>query len=227
MLESIKNLTWDAVENTAYEAFNVGGLEGEVDWLRKAWAILEEAGITSYSRESERQEKSIYFLSLVGIYLDFCSVAYEIGIDININYCYSLCAERLGINMAAFTKDKLIDFLEVIRERLTELEPDEIFRREEFEECKKEFFEEFFEESLREMVDQSREIILPKLFNGFEGKSAFFLSLYRHTKESMGYENDDDDDDDEYQREDDDDILNNLRNGKAFTWVMEDCYPYQ
>jgi len=228
MLESIKNLTWDAVENTAYEAFDVGGLEGDIDWLRKAWAILEEAGLTSYSRESERQEKSIYFLSLVGIYLDFCSVADEIFIDININYCYSLCAESLGINMAAFSKDKLIEFLEVITQTLAELEQDEIFGLEDFEQCKK----DFFEESLREIVDQARKIILPKLFNGLEGKSAFFLSLYRSTKEAMGYNNydnedeDEDDDDDDNEQEDDDEILNNLRNGKAFYWIMDECYPY-
>lgn len=224
MLESIKNLTWDAVKNTTYHAFYVGELEGEEeinDWLKKAGAILEEAGIISYSRESERQEKSIYFLSLVGIYLDFCRVAFEDNcVEFDINHCYSLCAESLEINMAAFSKDKLIEFLEVIKKALAELEQDEIFGTEEFEECEKDFFEEY----LREMVDQARKIILPKLFNGFEGKSAFFLSLYRSTKEAMGYNNDDDD---EYEQEEDDDILNNLRNGKAFMWVMDDCYPYQ
>jgi hypothetical protein len=227
MLEPIKNLTWDAVENTAYEAFNVAGLEEETDWLRKAWAILEEAGITSYSRESERQEKSIYFLSLVGIYLDFCSVAFdEICMDIDINYCYSLCAESLGINMAAFSKDKLIEFLEVITKTLAELEQDEIFGLEDFEQCKK----DFFEESLREIVDEAREIILPKLFNGLGGKSAFFLSIYRGTKEAMGYNDYDNEDDEEYEedeQEDDDEILNNLTNAKAFNWVVnEECDPY-
>jgi hypothetical protein len=221
MVESTQKVTWDDIKDTAKEVFNVWVLQSEINWAKEAWAILEQAGITSYSTEIERQEKLIYFLALAGIYLDFCCVAFEECIE----YDYLEWTSSLGIEMAAFSKYKIIDFIKFIEQELIQMDRSVTFSIENFEENKK----YFFEENLQEIVDESRRVIFPKILNGFGGEPGLFVSLYKTTINEYNHDNRDNDDDDyEDDYETDEEILNDLTNNKleAYNWITEGCFPY-
>ncbi len=237
MENNSKLISWDEVKLTAEEAFDIWVGQPEINWAKKAWEIIGEAGLTSYSNECEYQERMIYFLALAGVYRDFCCAAF----DECVGYNYAEWAESLGIKIAALSKDKIIEFIDSIEEHLTELDEEGIFGIENFKEKEK----EFIEDHLEGIANDARKVIVPELLRGFGDDSGLFVSFWKSTKKENeacqstskiddedDYYEDNEDEDDYYEDdyyETDEDILNTLTPNKeqAFMWITEGCYPYQ
>jgi hypothetical protein len=89
-------LTWSDVAGAAEEAFagfRQPGLEiGASDWAYQAWDTLIQAGLATFSTETERCQVIIRFLAFAGFYLEFCKVAWKENVKAN----YYSWVEALG-----------------------------------------------------------------------------------------------------------------------------------
>jgi len=70
-------LRWEDVAAAASEAFDVWTHKRELAWAKLAWERLSASNLVAYSNEIERHEAAILFLALVGLYRDFCAIAWE------------------------------------------------------------------------------------------------------------------------------------------------------
>ena len=68
---------WNDVAGAAEVAFDVWADQPELRWAKRAWRILEVAGLTAYSDEFSRAAVLCRFLVLARLYHDFCDVAWE------------------------------------------------------------------------------------------------------------------------------------------------------
>ena len=199
-------LTWSDVAGAAEEAFagfRQPGLEkGASDWAYQAWDTLIQAGLATFSTETERCQVIIRFLALAGFYLEFCKVAWKENVKAN----YSSWVEALGF----------IHYYAIhhYAEELVSSDSDwESFKDHDYQ-----LDDSVFEK----LADSIRQEVLSALLDGFGNISMLFISLWRSNTPEIG---EDDEPDDSYETENE--ILNyNLTQQKttALNWLNHQCY---
>ncbi len=70
-------LDWDEIESIADRAFNVWVGSPELHWAKSMWQLLAKQELTSYENDFEWHVVVFRFLSLGGVYRDFCAVAWD------------------------------------------------------------------------------------------------------------------------------------------------------
>lgn len=109
-------LTWSDVENTAQLAFtklDQPELEwGALEWSWQAWEILVQAGLATYSTQTQRNQLIIRFLALTALYLEFRSVALEEYVELdyygwakNLNFDHYDAAHYYAEEVFSFDSD--------------------------------------------------------------------------------------------------------------------------
>ena len=88
-----KMLGWNEVQDAAKELFNIWTHRQELVWAEKAWTIMLEAGLTSYTTEYGRCRVALYLLGLSSLYYDFC----WLGCDERQTPNYMDAADLLGL----------------------------------------------------------------------------------------------------------------------------------
>jgi 5-methylcytosine-specific restriction protein B len=199
-------LTWSDVAGAAEEAFagfRQPGLEkGASDWAYQAWDTLIQAGLATFSTETERCQVIIRFLALAGFYLEFCKVAWNENVKAN----YYSWVEALGF----------IHYYAIhhYAEELVSSDSDwEYFKDDDYQ-----LDDSVFEK----LADSVRPEVLSALLDRFGNISMLFISLWRTNTPEIC---EDDEPDDCYET--DDEILNyNLTQQKvtALNWLNQQCY---
>ncbi len=199
-------LTWSEVAGAAEEAFagfRQPGLEkGASDWAYQAWDTLIQAGLATFSTETERCQVIIRFLALAGFYLEFCKVAWKENVKAN----YYSWVEALGF----------IHYYAIhhYAEELVSSDSDwESFKDDDYQ---------LDDSVFQKLADSVRQEVLSALLDGFGNISMLFTSLWRSNTPEIG---EDDEPDDFYET--DDEILNyNLTQQKvtALNWLNQQCY---
>ena len=193
-----KVLGWDDISDAARIAFAIWTGQPELEWARSAWTTLVRAGLANYRNERERCQAAIHFLTLAGLYHDFCAVAWKEFDEPG----YRQWAEELCISPF----------------RVGQLVSDE-------PSCDEEDDDTAFRAALVHLVAKAREAVLASLLSGFGGVSGLFGSLWRSgttSAEAEDYEGSNSDDGDpetEWQ------ILNDVTPDKleAFSWLDDGC----
>jgi hypothetical protein len=70
-------LVWEEVEPVAKKVFRIWTFGTEVQWARKAWSILTEKGLATYSNSTEKCLCVLRFIAMCDVYLDFVTIAFD------------------------------------------------------------------------------------------------------------------------------------------------------
>jgi hypothetical protein len=84
---------WEDISSDAEPMFRVWTEGRELQWAKECWEALAKRGLTSYSDELERTVVLVRLLTLAGIYLDFCELAFDEIHDAG----YTMWAHNLGL----------------------------------------------------------------------------------------------------------------------------------
>lgn len=200
-----KTLTWSEVAGAAEEAFagfRQPGLEiGASDWAYQAWDTLIQAGLATYSTETERCQVVIRFWALAGFYLEFCSLAWKEKVKAN----YYSWVEALGF----------IHYYAIhhyVEEVVSSDSNWEYFKDDDYQ---------LDDSVLQKLAYSVRPEVLSALLDGVGNISMLFVSLWRSNTPEIG---EDDEPDDCYET--DDEILkDNLTPQKitALNWLNQQC----
>jgi len=160
---SRSNVSWGEVKDAASLVFNIWVGQPELAWAQRAWQILNEAKLTTYSSELERYEVLFRLLVLGGIYSDFCDAAWEYY-----EPAYFSWAEPLELESF---------FLGQLYSRLPEWKPGN---------------GEAAYEALDVLVENQRDRVVVALMSALGGASGLYGSLWR-SRHADGAEPEDDD----------------------------------
>ncbi len=179
---------------------------------------MEEAGLAQYSNPVERAQVVVRFLSLAGLFRDYCGIVWGEEREPSTDYEYWLEAD-----------EELLD-----RFRVGQLAGRN--------------FTGSYGRALEALADRARREVFPIIHEGFGGDAGLFVSLWRTHQESWtnpyglaeetgldarGHEEvaevppEDGDEEDDYL-ETDYDILNDVTPEKVdgYEWVRSGCPPY-
>lgn len=165
-------LDWAYVEPAAKLALEIWVGQPELDWAKKAFAYLPGQGSLGTNDTVKKHVAIFRFLVLIGIYHDFCEVAWEQTSYIS----YAEWCEPLQ-GLDRFVVGQL-------SARLPEWQNEE---------------EVEFRDALDLLVEAEREIVVRALVRGFGGVAGLYASLWRSAPlssvenpdpEEQGYEDD-------------------------------------
>src|SRR3990172_11861772 len=74
--ERLGMVAWEDVDDAAGAAFSIWVEQPELEWARRAWGVLAQAGLTAYSSERGRLRVLVRFVALADIYHQFCHLAW-------------------------------------------------------------------------------------------------------------------------------------------------------
>jgi hypothetical protein len=145
------SLDWATVVPLAQKVFALWPGQPELTWARESWEALIKGGLADFANDFERWEVTIRFLALVGIYFDFCHLAW----NRNDLPDYENLGNELGLGLLQVV-------LLLGRDTLVEEVQDE---------------EELFRAGIKSLADQSRKEIAPVLIRSFGGTKALYEAL--------------------------------------------------
>jgi len=146
-----QRVSWHEIEEAAKTMFSVWVEQPELQWGKKAWKILEEAGLSGYADELERHSVLFRFMALGGIYRDFCCMAWE------------ECTEKEYCEWAEYLDlDSFITCQAYVK--IPGWDPDDDLDQ---------------NDALHYLVEDRRSEVVSALLNGFGGVSELYASLWK------------------------------------------------
>jgi hypothetical protein len=147
------SLDWAAVNPLAQRVFTLWPGQPELICVRESWGMVLKSGLADYVNDFERWGVLFRFLGLVGIYFDFCHLAWN---RVNLPD-YETLGKELGLGL-----------LQVVML----LGPDALLEQVNDE-------EELFRVGMKSLADQARIEIVPALIRGYGGSKALYEAWRR------------------------------------------------
>lgn len=162
-VRSTQSVDWTVFTGAADRVFNVWSGHPELEWAKTAWSHLRNHDLTRYSNERERHIVLLRFLTLGGVYRDFCQLAWDESVDKD----YAYWAEPLKLDEGILAR---------LHEELEEGHSlDELRSWEAWE----------------SIVESQRPVVVAAIMNGFGGEIDLIRSLW-NSKDHEDFDADDD-----------------------------------
>ena len=204
MAQPLETLAWEDVKIVAESLFDIWLGQPEMAWAKRAWEMISEAGLSSYSDECERHRVLIRLLTLAILFHEFWYMAAQETFDrddIMMRWEEASDVSHLWIGFLAGKEGAELN---------TDFEQQDLYQ------------------ALDHLAECRRREIVRALLKGFGNEEALFASLWCSNNEQLADETCDEQEEEAFwelgQSSIGQGMVDFADQGPAYTWVDEGMY---